>query len=215
MAFLPRSVDFTKFTECPILKYNNDTDFSVQLLYSGRPLTIETEFMTLILGLQQYSNPGSSFKNYSISIALRSEEDRSNPKDEFNILLTRLEDAVKSFTTTQIDAKFSDYQYENLIQEPSLDVKDKNPGVYHIRLKIPSNKRRLKIDLYHGKEHFVLPTINQAKALIRHGVKARCKLEMKPVWWAKTKNGLRFGYSFYVSAIEIQKNEFHSSTLTI
>lgn len=204
----PDQVDFSKFLQGAIVNHNT-TDFSIPLLYNSSFLVLQLNAVPLLFDLQSYQNPHQHKKkdhryNYSLCIALKGELDESNPIDPLNRFLLNMDILLMNFLTNQVKLDLTQYSYESPIRKPRDKV-----GSNHLRIKLPSNLKELKVDLYENDIFQGRIPIERAKKEFLKDVRLDLQIEFKPIWFSKTKEGVyKYGYSYRCRAIGLTRNKF-------
>lgn len=84
----------------------------------------------------------------------------------------------------------------------------------HLRIKVPSNLHKLKVDFFAGGKYTKYPKKTDVANIALPGVPIRVKMEMQPIWFSTSvKEGLtkkKFGYSWKTLAIEVQTFKFNN-----
>ena len=174
---------------------SRNNDFFFPVTYAGQRCRIQTPVLLVMFGLTSHNNPES--------------EKAPTPKYSLHLSLKAVNEEIKIFNTLlhKMDEFAKEYRLGNEIYwsslRPAMDPKKSDL----LRLKIPltNNKKKLIIDVIDtkGRVH-TLPTIQHFKELVKHGCKAKCIIEVNPIWYA----GKKYGISYRILKIAIVKDTY-------
>jgi len=194
----PGDIDFEKLSPNTIEKYNN-TDFSIELAYDGKPLIIQTPFLKIIWGVTKYTSADKKFINYSLTFTVP----KTKENEDLLWYLNKMEENLLEYVKTLPEVDISDYHFDNPVKHPT----DPNKHA-HFRIKVPSNLQRFNIELYDGKKKINKPTIAEGMEYLADGAVARAQILQKPIWFSDTPKGKKYGYSYQALSIQLRSHAF-------
>jgi len=192
-------IDFDLFSESEIVNHD-DNGFSAQLNYNKRPLVFVTTFCKILWGVTKYTSKDGKFTNFSITIAV---PDTKNNKP-FLDFLKNMEDSLLEFVKTLGIENIDEYKHESPVRHP----KENTHKHVHFRVKVPSNKTHLNIEIYEGKKKVERPTIAEGTDLLGDGKVVRMQLLLKPISFTNNANVKKFGISYQVLSVDIRSHAF-------
>lgn len=187
-------------------KVERGLDFFFPVTFKGKTCHIETPKCLFMFKLEKYRNKNGKFDKYSMNLSLREicrEAENGHNVTNFKYLLENLD-----LFAMQENFENPRYKFTSAILP---NFKDLNkPPV--LRLKIPSDARRLKITIVKedGKEAFY-PLASEFEELFKHRSEVKCIIEVNPIWYSggnqDPKLGeikpKRFGISYKLIKIQL------------
>lgn len=188
------------------------TNYYFPVLFQGLRCQIHVPLMTVLFGLLQYKDPPRTkdIKNikpkYSIHLCM---DDSTEDIYNFHCLIDYLDMIAKNHKNTlrpeDIGMKINDPNFNQFKLYSSLrqNRKDLSKPVA-LRIKIPSKENVLFCQLYNGEE--LMPQdIQTFEKFVHHNTKAKCIIEVNPIWYGTYTGDLQYGISFKLIALKIER----------
>ena len=202
-AYLPmdilKSLDELKLCQ----RIDRDRDYFFPVTFRGRTCHVETPKCLFMFGLTSYRNPGGKFDKYCINLSLREicrEAENGHNVSNFKYLLENLDLFAQGDIFDDDKLKYSSPILKNY-------KSDKKPPV--LRVKVPSDAKRLKITIVKDGKDVYYPLVSEFNELFQHRSEVRCILEINPIWYAVTKDKqtgkdiIKFGISYKLIKIQL------------
>lgn len=186
-------------------RVDREKDYFFPVTYRGRVCHIETPKCLFMFGLTSYRNPGGKFDKYCVNLSLREicrEAPEGHNVTNFKYCLENLDMFAQGDVFEDPKLKYFSPILRNHKQE-------KKPPV--LRIKVPSDAKRLKITIVKDGKESYYPLVSEFNELFQHRSEVKCIIEVNPVWYAqsimkddgKTVEVVKFGISYKLVKIQL------------
>lgn len=184
-------------------------DFFFPVTFRWKPCHIETPKLLYMFKLDKYMDPdGGKFSKFSISLSLREicrEAENGHNVTNFKYLLENMD-------LFAMQGNFNDprFKYCSSILPSKKDLH--KPPI--LRVKVPSDGKRLKITIVKDDKELYYPLATEFEEIFKHRNEVRCILEVSNIWYAGGKQDSdpikarpkKFGISYKLIKIQLADN---------
>lgn len=176
---LPEEVDLS---QCTIYdKVDRSTGVSMEVLYKGKPMLIQTPETRLVFDLNPYRYPNSDKEYYSLHLEL---DETKSEGSKLIKLLNEIDKNAKNTATEDLEA--DECKFYSSVKRSSNPIHKP-----HLRCKLVSNKTRFKFTAFED-DIKIDPTIETMMLKLKRFVKVKCIIQLNPIWKVNNKCGVSY-----------------------